>query len=128
MNNLPIDIMRDQLGVGDIIAVMASPKDEKNREWDFPSSISGWKVLGRRINPFAKSVSVPSLAATIGRTLDVNGTYMMQQTRGLADVIIAPDTSDYHNLDWAAYPHIIEIGYRSAKKELSGWKRRGGGM
>jgi NTE family protein/lysophospholipid hydrolase len=128
MNNLPIDVMREQRGVGPIIAVTASPKDEKDHKWDLPLSISGWGVLRRRINPFAKPVSVPSIAATIMRTLDVNSTYLLQQTRGLADVIISPDTREYHNLDWAAYPHLVELGYQAAKKELAEWKRGSSGV
>jgi NTE family protein len=123
MNNLPIDIMQEQHGIGTVIAVNVTPKIEKNRHWDFPPSISGWKVLERQINPFAKPMPVPRIGGTMLRTLEVNSVNLLQQTRGLADLIIEPDTYEYKSTDWEAYPYMVEIGYQEATKKIAEWQK-----
>lgn len=122
MNNLPIDLMREKVGSGYVIAVDVNPRQEKSREWDFGPSVNGWQVMRSRVNPMATAPRVPSLAGTILRAFIINSNYQLERTRHLADLLIQLDTGEYNIMDWSAYQELIEIGYDEAARQLSGWQ------
>ncbi len=121
MNNLPIDIMREKVGRGSVIAVDVNPRQEKARQWEFGPSVNGWQVLRGRVNPLAAPPRVPSLAGTILRAFIINSNHHLERTRHLADLLIQLNTSDYNIMDWSAYTELIEIGYAEAAQHLSNW-------
>ena len=82
--------MREYCEDGLIIAVDVSAQGEPVRDWDFDNVISGWRVLGSRINPFAHSKKVPSIGEIALSSLVVNSTYRQQQAGVQADLLISP--------------------------------------
>lgn len=122
VNNLPIDAMRDLCEGGLVVAVNATPRQEKRRKWELGPSISGWKVLWSRLNPFVKPIEVPTLSGTLVRALDLNSAYRIQATRHLADLLIEPQTQEIGIMDWASSDQLIEAGYQAAKPKIETWR------
>jgi predicted acylesterase/phospholipase RssA/CRP-like cAMP-binding protein len=122
MNNFPVDIMRDLCEGGTVIGVNVSPPKEMTEAYEFGTSISGWQVLWSRINPFARQIHVPNLAANLVRTLEVDSVYLLKSTQSLADLLIQPDVKGFASLDFAAYEPISEIGYQTAREQLAQWQ------
>ncbi len=119
MNNFPLDIMRREVGSGVVIGVDVNPPSTKRRRaYDFGSHVSGWRVLMSRLNPFAKSIKVPSINGVVMRSMFVNSNYQFRNMRGLADMLITPQVSDYGVLDYDKYQDIVDYGYRAAQKML----------
>jgi predicted acylesterase/phospholipase RssA/CRP-like cAMP-binding protein len=51
VDNLPVDVMRDRVGAGSIIAVDVASETEPLTVAPYGPGLSGWRVLGRRLNP-----------------------------------------------------------------------------
>lgn len=117
MDHLPIDVMRDYCEGGTVIAIDVSPRKEKQREYDFGPSISGWRVLRSRLNPLEKAIRVPSLYGIVMRTIHVNSTYRLKTERDLADALIEPPVARFGTLQFEAYEEIIETGYQAAREQ-----------
>jgi predicted acylesterase/phospholipase RssA/CRP-like cAMP-binding protein len=118
MNSLPIDVMRQLMPKGKILAVNATPSRDKSRSWEIEDSISGWATLGNRLNPFSKRERVPSLVSTLMQALYVNSGYKMEDVRPLADQFIQLDTKAHSMMAWDEHKAFIEAGYQSTRRHL----------
>ncbi len=121
MNNFPIDIMRTQVEGGLVIAVEASPRKEHLRNYDFGDSISGWRVLASRLNPFRPSMRVPSIFTTLLRATEVNSAFHAQFAYADADLVIEPPIAKFRTMEFGSYAEIIETGYHATKERLAVW-------
>jgi lysophospholipid hydrolase len=121
MNNFPVDIMagRDRFGL--IIGSNVSPRQDQPYPHTFGESISGWQVVFSRLNPFGKSIHVPTLVGTILRTVEVNSLYRRKIADQLVDISIEPDVRDFNFLNFAAYETIINRGYEAGQVALQEW-------
>jgi predicted acylesterase/phospholipase RssA/CRP-like cAMP-binding protein len=124
MNNLPVDVMREDCEGGTVIAVNVNPAKEGHRPWDFGPSISGWQVLWSRLNPFAKRMRVPTLFETVTRATVMNSRNRLRSMLDQADILIEPDTSQFASMDWSAYEQIAEQGYQAARTQIAAWQSR----
>ena len=122
MNNFPIDLMREQCGGGTVIAVDAGPPVEKFTNYEFGPSISGWRVLLRRLNPFVPNMRAPSIYEILIRTMGINTAYRQPLTQHLADVLVQPPVGQFRPLSFAAYETIAELGYQTAREPLHALK------
>ncbi len=84
-------------------------------------SLSGWRVLRNRLNPFAKRLHVPSLPGIMLRTVEVNSLYHRKEVERLADILIEPDTHGFNFLDFAAYRTLEQLGYEAGRAALAAW-------
>jgi predicted acylesterase/phospholipase RssA/CRP-like cAMP-binding protein len=122
MNNFPVDIMHELCGGGTVIGVNVSPPEDMAAEYSFGPSLSGWRLLWNRINPLSERIQVPSLGASLMRTLELNSVYKVKSEQTLADLVIQPDVKGFSLLDYPAYQAISEVGYQEARKQLSRWQ------
>jgi len=122
MNNFPVDVMYDRIDGGQIIGIMVSPTTvkEDNIE-DLTESISGWRLLWQRLNPFARQSKVPPIMTTLFRALQVNSQYHFQSVQHLADlaIVMKDNTYKFYELDKQA--EIIALGYRTASPLIAAW-------
>lgn len=125
INNFPIDVMRGLCGEGLVIAVDASSPRHKQKAYRFGPVVSGWRVLGQRLNPFRPAPAVPSLLGSLMRVLGANSLYRAEAVRPLADLIIRPPVRGIGLLEFDAYAEIIEIGYQTARQALAEWSPEG---
>jgi predicted acylesterase/phospholipase RssA len=120
MNNFPLDVMASRYELGLLIGSNVSPHREKPYPHTFGESISGWRVLWSRVNPFGQPMHAPTLVATILRTMEVNSLYQRRAAEQLADVLIEPDVRDINFLNFAAYRDLEQRGYEAARAALAG--------
>lgn len=121
LNNLPVDVMREQCGEGTVVAVNVSLERDLTTRYQFGESVSGWQVAWSQINPFAPKVRAPSIFATLLRANEVNSVYQKRAQQRLADLTIRPPVENFASLNFAAYRDIIAIGYRAAQEALVKW-------
>jgi lysophospholipid hydrolase len=60
MNSVPADVMRHQMGARIVIAIDTSEELERDH-YMWGNHLSGWWVLWNSLNPFSKTVRVPSI-------------------------------------------------------------------
>ena len=120
LNNLPLDLVRERCEDGLVIGSNVTPLEDRARRYQFGAAVSGWDVLFRAVNPFARHVEAPSLFETLLRTIDVNIAQRLKSPafRQLADVLIEPQVSRFGMLDFDAYAELIDIGYQEALPHL----------
>lgn len=121
LNNFPVDVMVDLCEGGPVIGSNVSPLFEGRRRYEFGPSISGWRVLWSRVNPFSSAMRVPSLLGSLMRAQEIRSVSGLRRAESLAALVIRPDVSAFGILDFAAYEPIIEIGYEVARRDLSAW-------
>ena len=121
LDNLPIDLMRDLIGGGKVIAVDVSPPVELADFHDYGPGLSGWKVLFNRLNPFQPRLRVPGIVSILHRAGSIN-TIFQQSTRltqKKADVYITPDVEEFDFLGYSKTDELVERGYQAAIRDLS---------
>jgi lysophospholipid hydrolase len=124
MNNFPVDIMAERGQFGLIIGSNVSPRHDQPYPYTFGESISGWRVVLSRLNPFGQTIHVPTLVGTILRTVEVNSLYRRKIADLLVDISIEPQVSDFNFLNFAAYETIISRGVEAGQAALAEWSRR----
>ncbi|MEE2665165.1 MAG: patatin-like phospholipase family protein [Myxococcota bacterium] len=120
-NNLPVGIMRTTCDGGTVIAVDVSPKVDMRQKVSFGEAISGWKVLRRGMNPFARSMEVPTIANVLMRTTLLGSSSAQAANARDADLCLYPPVENAGLLEFQAFEDLAETGYRYAVEELQKW-------
>jgi predicted acylesterase/phospholipase RssA/CRP-like cAMP-binding protein len=120
MNNLPIDVMRTLSEGGPVVAVNVSLERDPGSNYSFGPSVSGWQVLSSRIR--RQPLNVPSLFASLLRTMEINEVHSRKAKLDLADLLIAPPISEFSLLEFDAWEQIIDVGYRAGQEAIAAWK------
>ncbi len=120
LDNLPIDIMREKVGKGIVIAVDVSPPIDMAENSYLGASISGWKVLWSRINPFQPSLRIPAIAQILQRTSELNSIQDQIELieSDLVDEYLRLPVENFGLLDFKGINDMVEIGYQYAKEKL----------
>jgi predicted acylesterase/phospholipase RssA len=120
LNNFPLDLVRERCEDGLVIGSNVSPLEDRARHYQFGAAVSGWDVLFRAINPFARQIEAPLLFETLLRSIEVNIAQRLKSPafRQLADMLIEPQVSRFGMLDFDAYAEMIDIGYQEALAHL----------
>jgi predicted acylesterase/phospholipase RssA/CRP-like cAMP-binding protein len=119
MNNLPANVMRGRVGSGTIVAVDVSPEVEPLTAAPFEFGLSGWRVLARRLNPFAAPQPVPGIAEILSRS---TGLSQVRNRRALddgADLVLRPPVTGLGVLDFKGGIVLFETAYRYAVDALA---------
>ena len=120
LNNVPADIMRERVGSGCVIAVSLSQEAEPLTVPPFEPGLSGWRVLGGRLNPFAASLSVPGIAQILIRS---TGLSQLRHRRAAldedsVDLLLRPPAGGLGRLNFKDGVALMETGYRHTIEEL----------
>jgi lysophospholipid hydrolase len=121
LNNLPADVMRRRDDCGIVIAIDASSDADSAQAQLTPyeTSLSGWRVLWSRINPFGQRLHVPTMGNIMVRVAVLNDVQKLQQNRNLADYYIKLPEGKYGLLEFQAIDEIVEASYRSITSQLA---------
>jgi predicted acylesterase/phospholipase RssA/CRP-like cAMP-binding protein len=121
LDNLPVEVMRDRVGNGCVIAVDLSPEVEPLTTAPFGPGLSGWRVLWHRINLVGAPRPVPSVVNIISRSTGLS--QVRHQQAMLAadriDLLLRPPVRGLAALDFKAGVPLIETGYRHAAEALA---------
>ena len=115
INTLPVDIARQRHPGATVIGVDVGIESELTAG-DLPDDgiVSGWSVLGRRLNPFATSDDVRGLLSILMRVTELGAAG--NDDRG--DIVIEPDVADFGLFDFARLDELIESGYEAAVRSF----------
>jgi NTE family protein/lysophospholipid hydrolase len=121
VDNLPVDVMRDRVGAGRIVAVDVGSEVEPLAVAPYGPGLSGWRVLGRRLNPFTPAHPVPGIAEILNRS---TGLSQIRHRRAAldddrVDLLLSPPVTRLRGLDFKGGIALIEIGYRYAAEALA---------
>ena len=121
IDNVPVGIMRSRIGSGSIVTVDVSPEVEPLTVAPFGPGLSGWRVLGGRLNPFATAQPVPAIAEILTRS---TGLSQVRHRRAMldddrVDLLLRPPVAGFGVLDFKGGIALIEAGYRYAAEALA---------
>jgi len=121
LNNVPVDVMRGRVGGGRVIAVDLTPEVEPMTFAPFAPGLSGWRVLGRRLNPFSSAPPVPGIGYILTRSPSLS---QVRQRRAAfdgdrVDLLLTPPVEGLGALDFKGAAPLIEAGYRYATEMLA---------
>lgn len=123
LDNLPMDVMRNRLGLGHVVAVDVVPPHDLKVEVTELQSPSGWWLLWNRLNPFAPTIELPNIVAIMHRAAEVGSVYGRQQLieQQLADLYLQPPVDDIKISDFNQVEEAANIGSRYCKQRLADW-------
>jgi predicted acylesterase/phospholipase RssA/CRP-like cAMP-binding protein len=122
MDNVPVGIMRRLIGQGRIVAVDVSPEVEPlTAAAPFEAGLSGWRVLGQRLNPFTPPRPVPGIVPILTRA---TGLSQVRHRRALldgdrVDLLLRPPAAGLGVLDFKGGAALVEVGYQHAAAALA---------
>ena len=117
VNNLPVDIMK-KFCPGVVFAVDVSEQLEFNSKLKESYTVSGWRLLGQRMNPFSNPPDIPSILNILYRTTTVGSIRFLEAAKLAADYCLDPPVRHFGVFDWRSIDTIIDIGYRYALGKL----------
>ena len=121
INNVPVDVMRSRAGIGSIVTVDVSPEVEPLRVAPFAHGLSGWRVLGHRLNPFVPAQQVPAIADILTRSTGLSQVRHRRATLDddRVDLLLRPPVAGFGALDFKGGIALIETAYRYAVEALA---------
>ena len=122
LNNLPVDVAR-QLSAGTVIAVDVAARDDLTTRVVGFDSMSGWRLLLDRLNPFSSAPRLPNIAQILSRAATLASIYHCESARRMADLYLQPPVERIGMLEWKALDDISELGYRYAAEQIAEWQR-----
>jgi NTE family protein len=113
INNLPVDVMRETLH-GTVVAVDAGADRMLETSIDMTEVPSAWHLAAwLRRRPASINILQILLRASM-----INSVAATVSQRALADLLLKPPLERIDLLDWRAFEHTIELGYRYTREAL----------
>jgi predicted acylesterase/phospholipase RssA/CRP-like cAMP-binding protein len=128
LNNLPVDVMRERLDGGTVIAVDLGVEVEMRVPERYQETPTGWELLALRLKQRGRGERVPSLIGVLQRAKELAAIHAerRQSTAHQADLLLRPPVAGAPSLDFRAARGLVDVGYRYALKQLqeAGWADR----
>jgi len=121
INNLPADIMRDRCK-GIVMMVNVSPDSDLIMPENCQTIPSSWEYLWSRINPFKKTIDMPTIMDIMMRTTMLASINQATRVKSEVDYYFRPPVDHFGLLNFKALEDIVEVGYQYAKREIEDWK------
>ncbi len=122
LNNLPVDIMRKQLGAhGKIIAVELTRYHQDTKKYHFPSDLSSWENWASKLGLSDKKYEIPSFIEVFLNALLAGSAFKQEMNSQQADLLISPNLSQFGllNVSQKDEDMLIQIGKSSAKEKMA---------
>jgi NTE family protein/lysophospholipid hydrolase len=118
LNNLPVDVMRERVGDGRVIAVTLGSGVDVQVPQPFESGLSGWDEFRRRL--LGRRSGIPNIAVTIMRATELASTRSHRDMISAAavDLSLRPPVGRYGQLDFRAARALMEAGYHYTVEQL----------
>lgn len=115
-NNLPADIMKEQVRGGPVIAVNIGGDEDAEEPYSYGESISGFRALS------ARGVRAPGIVDVIMRTMSLSSDERIQRIQQYTDLYIEPPVQGFAIYDFASMDAMYRAGYETASRLLEGWQ------
>jgi len=124
LDDLPLDVMREKIGSGTVIAVDVSPLVDLAENPDYGDSISGWRILWNRLNPLSPSMELPSIAAILQRASELSSKRAQRTlvNARMADLYIRPPVEHFSMMDNKGIDEMVTVAYDAARKQIVEWQ------
>lgn len=120
LNNLPVDVMRQRLKTGSVVAVDISVEEELRAPAHYRETPSGWALLVSRLLRRGEVDGTPLSLSVLMRAKELAG--IRAQREILAeyppDVVIRPNVSGAGMFAFKSARHLIEASYRETMNQL----------
>jgi lysophospholipid hydrolase len=124
MNNLPADVMKEEGGIKYVLAVDVGSEPRRDY-YGYGTTLSGWWLLWNKLNPFAKTVSVPSMGDVSAALAYVSSEQHKERMKAeCIDLYLRPPVLDYGTLQFEKSEEIIKVGYDYALPRVKAWAAR----
>jgi len=123
LNNLPVNVMRSIFKGNRVIAVDVEPKRDLTVNTEFAAEISGWALLVNRLNPFKKTVDIPSILNVLIRSATLASVYNSNRLLELdpPDLYMHLPVQAWGTLAFDAIDDIVARGYEASFPRLQTW-------
>jgi len=123
LNALPIDEMSKFCRNGLVIAVDVSAQVDLANDLHLEDSLSGWKVLWSRVNPFCPTINVPNIASVLHRAGELSTIHGRREMldRWRPDLYLRPPVEKYGILAFGLIDQIADVGFQFTKEKLKNW-------
>jgi predicted acylesterase/phospholipase RssA len=120
LNNLPVDVMRENCN-GGIIAVDVSPPVDLLVGCEDRETLSFLDFVRRKLFRRNQQGSIPHLVEILMRTAFLSSIHHRETMAKHADLLIHPPMSEYGLLAWDNLEKLVEIGYQTTREKLKHW-------
>ena len=120
LNNLPVEVMRHDGGIGTVIAVDVAPPRGPRAKTDYGLHVSGFRALGPTVR---RTGAYPSVAAILLRSM-LTGAVRNQQAAvrdGGVDLMLQLHLPGVGLLDFASVHPVAGAGYDSSIDQIREW-------
>jgi predicted acylesterase/phospholipase RssA len=121
LNNLPVDIMREKCR-GPVVAVDIDQSADISTNLPYHEGISGFRILARKLSPFAKDDRLPILPKLFHRALMIASAQNARPARAMADLYLSPPVEDCGVFDWHKGPRVMAEARAYAAPFITGWQ------
>jgi predicted acylesterase/phospholipase RssA/CRP-like cAMP-binding protein len=121
-SNLPADVVRS-VCEGRVIAVDVTPPVDLSENSDYGDTVSGWRILWRRLFPGRDGFRVTGIATVMQRAAEaVSMANQKQAIEKMSDFYLRMPVDHINLLDFGAIDRLAEIGYQSARARIPEWR------
>jgi predicted acylesterase/phospholipase RssA len=122
-NNLPIDVMRDAVAGGRVVAVDVSPEVDMPAGEEAGYEISGWRILWQRLNPFTRAAPPPYILNLLTRSSLIASIIAEREkhARSAASLYLKIPAEDVKLLAFDAIEEIADRGYEATRDAVASW-------
>jgi lysophospholipid hydrolase len=122
-NLVPGDIMLEQMNAKAVICVDVS-KEDTHDYYEYGSSLGGFWLLMNSLNPFVKTVRVPSMGELSQKLIWVSSTNHRSAVMDNVDLFLTPPVHHYGTLEYDKIDEIVQKGYDYAKPRVDAFIRK----
>jgi len=117
-NNFPVDLMRAQRGVGQVLGVDLSFRNP--RRFELEEVPSTWAMLLDQLRPRRlRRYKFPSLMAYLMNVTILYSSSRHRQNHSLADLVLNPPLHRVGMLQWSRFDSIVQQGHAHATEVLA---------
>lgn len=109
LDNLPVGEMRARCA-GPVLAVDVGVGEGLRADTALTRVPSGWRLLWRRVWPFARTIEVPNLLSTITHSLVCSSVQARRRGAEAADLLLRPAVEGVGLMDFRQREALIEAG------------------
>lgn len=128
LNNLPVDIMRQRLAGGTVVAVDLGVEVEMRAPEGYEETPTGWQLLALRLRRLGTGESPPGLVSIVLRSRELAAIHAERRQTAIhrADLHLRPPLAGAPSLDFRAAQALVDVGYRYTAAQLreAGWTGR----
>ncbi len=123
LNNLPVDIMRREIGASELIAVDVVPPIDQHVQARMGALPTDFRSLLRRMKPLRGRERLPNIVDILQRSATLGSVHLRQRVieESHVDLYLRPPVEDFRILDFGVVDKVFEAGEVYTEFMLGAW-------